>query len=309
VSEQELERQITPEDGLENEEYGTEAEVDAFESDVPADDSDAADYPAATDVAAEDGLLADDVEADETDDEVDTDVDADDDEIEATASDAVDDAAASDADEAGEAPEEAPAEDPVAAFKARLRRQEGDWYVIHSYAGYENRVKANLETRIQTLDMEDYIFEIQVPMEEVVEIKNTTRKIVNRVRIPGYVLVRMELTDESWGAVRHTPGVTGFVGNAHNPVPLSLNEVFSMLEHTIVHTDAESGKPVQPQFTPATVNFEVGESVTVNEGPFETLPATISEIKHESQQLVVLVSIFERETPVTLSYNQVTKIQ
>jgi transcriptional antiterminator NusG len=309
VSEQELERQITPEDGLENEEYGTEAEVDAFESDVPADDSDAADYPAATDVAAEDGLLADDVEADETGDDVDTDVDADDDEIEATASDAVDDAAASDADEAGEASEEAPAEDPVAAFKARLRRQEGDWYVIHSYAGYENRVKANLETRIQTLDMEDYIFEIQVPMEEVVEIKNTTRKIVNRVRIPGYVLVRMELTDESWGAVRHTPGVTGFVGNAHNPVPLSLNEVFSMLEHTIVHTDAESGKPVQPQFTPATVNFEVGESVTVNEGPFETLPATISEIKHESQQLVVLVSIFERETPVTLSYNQVTKIQ
>ncbi|MHA7279230.1 transcription termination/antitermination protein NusG [Arthrobacter sp. MDT2-2] len=305
MSEQELERQITPEDGLENEEYGTEAEVDAFDPDVPADDSDAADYPAATDVAAEDGFLADDVEADETDD----DADADDDEIEATASDAVDEAAASDADEAEEASEEAPAEDPVAAFKARLRRQEGDWYVIHSYAGYENRVKANLETRIQTLDMEDYIFEIQVPMEEVVEIKNTTRKIVNRVRIPGYVLVRMELTDESWGAVRHTPGVTGFVGNAHNPVPLSLNEVFSMLEHTIVHTDAESGKPVQPQFTPATVNFEVGESVTVNEGPFETLPATISEIKHESQQLVVLVSIFERETPVTLSYNQVTKIQ
>ncbi|WP_258069805.1 transcription termination/antitermination protein NusG [Arthrobacter sp. SX1312] len=208
-----------------------------------------------------------------------------------------------------EAAEEAPVEDPVVAFKAKLRRQEGDWFVIHSYAGYENRVKANLETRIQTLDMEDYIFEIQVPMEEVVEIKNTTRKIVNRVRIPGYVLVRMELTDESWGAVRHTPGVTGFVGNAHNPVPLSLSEVFSMLEHTIVHTDAVSGKPVQPQFTPATVNFEVGESVTVNEGPFETLPATISEIKHESQQLVVLVSIFERETPVTLSYNQVTKIQ
>ncbi|MHA7143401.1 transcription termination/antitermination protein NusG [Arthrobacter sp. TmT3-37] len=298
MSEQELERQITPEDGLENEEYGTEAEVDASDVDVPAEDSD--EYPADTDVAAEDGLLADDAELDAADGEID-----------ATATDAVDEAAASEADEAGDdAPaEDVPAEDPVAAFKARLRRQEGDWYVIHSYAGYENRVKANLETRIQTLDMEDYIFEIQVPMEEVVEIKNTTRKIVNRVRIPGYVLVRMELTDESWGAVRHTPGVTGFVGNAHNPVPLSLSEVFSMLEHTIVHTDAESGKPVQPQFTPATVNFEVGESVTVNEGPFETLPATISEIKHESQQLVVLVSIFERETPVTLSYNQVTKIQ
>ncbi|TKV29458.1 transcription termination/antitermination protein NusG [Arthrobacter sp. NamB2] len=301
MSEQELERQITPEDGLENEEYGTEADVEASDLDVPADDSESSEYPAATDVAAEDGLLADDaeVQADEAD--------ADADEIVATATEAVDEAAGSESDEAAAA--EAPAEDPVAAFKAKLRRQEGDWYVIHSYAGYENRVKANLETRIQTLDMEDYIFEIQVPMEEVVEIKNTTRKIVNRVRIPGYVLVRMELTDESWGAVRHTPGVTGFVGNAHNPVPLSLSEVFSMLEHTIVHTDAESGKPVQPQFTPATVNFEVGESVTVNEGPFETLPATISEIKHESQQLVVLVSIFERETPVTLSYNQVTKIQ
>jgi transcriptional antiterminator NusG len=306
VSEQELERQITPEDGLDNEEYG--AGADASDLDVPAEDSDA---PSATDVTAEDGLLADDVEADESD--------AADADIEATATDAVDEAAGSIDEAAGSIDEaaategdDAPAEeapDPVADFKAKLRRQEGDWYVIHSYAGYENRVKANLETRIQTLDMEDYIFEIQVPMEEVVEIKNTTRKIVNRVRIPGYVLVRMDLTDESWGAVRHTPGVTGFVGNAHNPVPLSLNEVFSMLEHTIVHTDAESGKPVQPQFTPATVNFEVGESVTVNEGPFETLPATISEIKHESQQLVVLVSIFERETPVTLSYNQVTKIQ
>ena len=307
MSEQELERQITPEDGLENEEYGAEAE--ASDIDVPADDSDA--YPSDTDVVSEDGLLADDAEVatgiEDESDESESDAD-----IEATATAAVDEAAGA-IDEAasseGDAAGEAPAEDPVAAFKAKLRRQDGDWYVIHSYAGYENRVKANLETRIQTLDMEDFIFEIQVPMEEVVEIKNTTRKIVNRVRIPGYVLVRMDLTDESWGAVRHTPGVTGFVGNAHNPVPLSLSEVFSMLEHTIVHTDAESGKPVQPQFTPATVNFEVGESVTVNEGPFETLPATISEIKHESQQLVVLVSIFERETPVTLSYNQVTKIQ
>ncbi|MHA7239933.1 transcription termination/antitermination protein NusG [Arthrobacter sp. TMS1-12-1] len=302
MSEQELERQITPEDGLENEEYGTEA--GSADVNVPADGSDSAELPAETDsaieatavdavdeAAASDADLADDASADDTAVADDADVDAD---------------AAESTDEAAE---EAPAEDPVADFKAKLRRQEGDWFVIHSYAGYENRVKANLETRIQTLDMEDFIFEIQVPMEEVVEIKNTTRKIVNRVRIPGYVLVRMELTDESWGAVRHTPGVTGFVGNAHNPVPLSLGEVFSMLEHTIVHTDAVSGKPVQPQFTPATVNFEVGESVTVNEGPFETLPATISEIKHESQQLVVLVSIFERETPVTLSYNQVTKIQ
>jgi transcriptional antiterminator NusG len=199
--------------------------------------------------------------------------------------------------------------DPAEEFKAKLRRQEGDWYVIHSYAGYENRVKANLETRIQTLDMEDYIFEIQVPMEEVVEIKNAQRKIINRVRIPGYVLVRMDLTDASWGAVRHTPGVTGFVGNAHNPVPLRLDEVFSMLAPVFEEEQAEKGKPVNKQNqAPVDVDFEVGESVIVKEGPFETLPATISEIKVESQTLVVLVSIFERETPVTLAFNQVTKI-
>ncbi|TLM85410.1 transcription termination/antitermination protein NusG [Pseudarthrobacter sp. NamE2] len=203
----------------------------------------------------------------------------------------------------------ATAADPAEEFKAKLRRQEGDWYVIHSYAGYENRVKANLETRIQTLDMEDYIFEIQVPMEEVVEIKNAQRKIINRVRIPGYVLVRMDLTDASWGAVRHTPGVTGFVGNAHNPVPLRLDEVFSMLAPVFEEEQAEKGKPVNKQNqAPVAVDFEVGESVIVKEGPFETLPATISEIKPESQTLVVLVSIFERETPVTLAFNQVTKI-
>jgi transcriptional antiterminator NusG len=147
-------------------------------------------------------------------------------------------------------------------------------------------------------------------MEEVVEIKNTARKIVRRVRIPGYVLVRMELTDASWGAVRHTPGVTGFVGNAHDPVPLRLEEVFSMLEHTIVTEEAgEHSKAGRAPITEVTVDFEVGESVIVNDGPFETLPATISEIKLESSTLVVLVSIFERETPVTLSFSQVTKIQ
>src|SRR4051794_21954788 len=199
--------------------------------------------------------------------------------------------------------------DPAEEFKAKLRRQEGDWYVIHSYAGYENRVKANLETRIQTLDMEDYIFEIQVPMEEVVEIKNAQRKVINRVRIPGYVLVRMDLTDASWGAVRHTPGVTGFVGNAHNPVPLRLDEVFSMLAPVFEEEQAEKGKPVNKQNqAPVAVDFEDGESVIVKEGPFETLPATISEIKPDSQTLVALVSIFEREPPVTLPFNQVTKI-
>ena len=209
--------------------------------------------------------------------------------------------------------------DPVAEFKAKLRRQEGDWFVIHTYAGYENRVKTNLETRIQSLNMEEDIFQIEVPMEEVVEIKNTTRKIVSRVRIPGYVLVRMDLDDASWGVVRHTPGVTGFVGNdAHHPQPLSLDEVYDMLAPSVIQeaaraaekaglavpAAAESGAPAAPAIH---VDFEVGESVTVNDGPFETLPATISEIKPEAQQLVVLVSIFERETPVTLSFNQVTK--
>ena len=250
----------------------------------------------AADLDTEDEMTAADV------DEAPAAVDASADEAEAT-----DEAATADSDVTAAADE--PEEDPVEAFKAKLRRQEGDWYVIHSYAGYENRVKANLETRIQTLDMEEDIFEIQVPMEEVVEIKNTTRKIVNRVRIPGYVLVRMNLTDESWGVVRHTPGVTGFVGNAHNPTPLSLNEVFSMLEHTVVAPKTESGKPAAPQSANIAVDFEVGEPVTVNEGPFETLQATISEIKPESQQLVVLVTIFERETPVTLGFGQVTKLQ
>ena len=237
--------------------------------------------------------------------EADADADADADDAEADEADADTDDEQADALAAAAAKAEV---DPAEEFKAKLRRQEGDWYVIHSYAGYENRVKANLETRIQTLDMEDYIFEIQVPMEEVVEIKNAQRKVINRVRIPGYVLVRMDLTDASWGAVRHTPGVTGFVGNAHNPVPLRLDEVFSMLAPVFEEEQAEKGKPVKHAAAQVDVDFEVGESVIVKEGPFETLPATISEIKIESQTLVVLVSIFERETPVTLAFNQVSKI-
>ncbi|MFF2316250.1 transcription termination/antitermination protein NusG [Arthrobacter sp. NPDC058097] len=239
--------------------------------------------------------------------------DADASEDDETDADEADDVTGEDAGEGAEgadvlAAAAAQATDPAEEFKSKLRRQEGDWYVIHSYAGYENRVKANLETRIQTLDMEDYIFEIQVPMEEVVEIKNAQRKVINRVRIPGYVLVRMDLTDASWGAVRHTPGVTGFVGNAHNPVPLRLDEVFSMLAPVFEEEQAEKGKPAKQAAAPVNVDFEVGESVIVKEGPFETLPATISEIKVDSQTLVVLVSIFERETPVTLAFNQVTKI-
>ena len=217
------------------------------------------------------------------------------------------------------AEETAPAEDaapvdPVQEFKDMLAGQYGDWYVVHSYAGYENRVKANLENRVTSLNMEDYIFQAEVPMEEVTEIKNGQKKLVRRVRMPGYVLVRMDLTDESWGAVRHTPGVTGFVGNAHQPVPLSLDEVFTMLAPAdlgaeqaaagATGTGAAAGKPREV----AVVDFEVGESVTVMEGPFETLPATISEINPDTQKLKVLVSIFGRETPVELSFNQVAKI-
>jgi transcriptional antiterminator NusG len=196
-----------------------------------------------------------------------------------------------------------------AAFRARLRVQEGDWFVIHSYAGYENRVKANILTRVTSLNMEPYIFDVQVPMETVTEIKNGQRKLVTRVRMPGYVLVRMELTDESWGAVRHTPGVTGFVGHTHQPVPLSHDEIYTMLNPTFetpgdVAGAAGGAKAGETHI----VDFEVGESVTVMEGPFETLPATISEINAEGQKLKVLVSIFGRETPVELSFSQVAKI-
>jgi len=284
VSEQELEVTETELDKSQDAAVEAAEESEAVsaapESDV-TDEAVAAEEEAADDAEAAVAADADDTDADETD--------ADDADVLAAA------AAKADVDPADE-------------FKAKLRRQEGDWYVIHSYAGYENRVKANLETRIQTLDMEDYIFEIQVPMEEVVEIKNAQRKVINRVRIPGYVLVRMDLTDASWGAVRHTPGVTGFVGNAHNPVPLRLDEVFSMLAPVFEEEQAEKGKPVKHAAAQVDVDFEVGESVIVKEGPFETLPATISEIKVDSQTLVVLVSIFERETPVTLSFNQVSKI-
>ncbi len=200
--------------------------------------------------------------------------------------------------------------DPVAAFREGLAARVGDWYVVHTYAGYENRVRANLETRIQSLNMEDYIFEIEVPMEEVTEIKNGQKKVVRRVRMPGYVLVRMDMTDASWGAVRHTPGVTGFVGNAHQPFPLSLDEVVAMLAPDL---HKQAGAPgatggSTPAAAAAVSEFEVGESVTVMEGPFETLPATISEINPESQKLKVLVSIFGRETPVELSFGQVAKL-
>lgn len=209
--------------------------------------------------------------------------------------------------EAAEANDE-PTVDPLEEFKSKLRRQEGEWFVIHTYAGYENKVKANLESRVQTLNADEDIFEVQVPMEEVMEVKNTSKKMVRRVRIPGYALVRMNLTDESWGVVRHTPGVTGFVGqDAYNPVPLRLDEVVEMLAPVFEAEQAEAG--VAPAAAPVVeTGFEIGEAVTVKDGPFEGMPASISEINAASQQLVVLISVFERETPVTLNFAQVTKV-
>jgi transcriptional antiterminator NusG len=190
--------------------------------------------------------------------------------------------------------------DPVEEMRAALRRAPGEWYVVHSYAGYENRVKHNIETRTTSLNMEDFIFQVEVPQREETVVKNGQRKQVKSNLLPGYVLVRMDLTDESWSAVRNTPGVTGFVGHTHRPSPLSLDEVLQFL------APEQEKKEKVVETKPA--DFEVGESVTVMDGPFATLPATISEIHAASQKLKVLVSIFGRETPVELSFNQVQKI-
>jgi transcriptional antiterminator NusG len=188
-------------------------------------------------------------------------------------------------------------------FMRELRMLPGDWYVVHSYAGYENRVKTNLESRIQSLNMEDYIFQIEVPVHQVTEIKGGKRQQVQEKVLPGYILVRMDLTDESWAVVRNTPGVTGFVGLSSRPSPLQLGEVASLL----APEPEPSAKQAETART-ATPDFEVGESVTVMDGPFATLPATVNEINPEAQKLKVLVSIFGRETPVELSFDQVTKI-
>jgi transcriptional antiterminator NusG len=205
-----------------------------------------------------------------------------------------------------------PDEDPVETLRRELRTQFGDWYVVHSYAGYENKVKTNLESRIQSLDMEDYIFQVEVPTEDVVEIKNGKRQQVQRKVFPGYILVRMDLNDESWGAVRNTPGVTGFVGATSRPSPLTLDEVVNILapatQKAAAVATGKTGTATadKPQITE--VEYEIGESVTVMDGPFATLPATISEIDPVHQKLHVLVSIFGRETPVELSFSQVSKI-
>jgi transcription termination/antitermination protein NusG len=201
---------------------------------------------------------------------------------------------------------EAPAEDDVLAeFMREMRMQPGDWYVIHSYAGYENRVKTNLESRIGSLNMEDYIFQIEVPTHLVTEIKSGKKQVVNEKVLPGYILVRMDLTDESWAVVRNTPGVTGFVGLSSKPSPLPLGEVASLLAPPPAEgspaAQAAAAKKTSPE-------YEVGESVTVMDGPFATLPATLNEVNSVTQKLKVLVSIFGRETPVELSFDQVSKL-
>ncbi len=261
---------------------------------VVADDGTEVDLDAVLDAMAE----AVDPEADRAVDEA-LEVDSDD-EAEAAA-------------EAVEDEDEEATADPYEAFRTELRSKIGKWYVIHSYAGFERRVKSNIENRMVSMNMEDYIYEVQVPMEDVVEIKNGQRKMVNRVRIPGYVLVRMDLNEDSWSVVRHTPGVTGFVGNAHNPTPLRFEEAFQMLK-SLVQVDAApakgaaKGQKAAARVIPAEVDFEIGETITIKEGSFAGLPGSISEIKPESGKLTVLVSLFERETPVELSFDQVTKL-
>jgi transcription termination/antitermination protein NusG len=205
--------------------------------------------------------------------------------------------------------------DPVEAFREEMRLAPGDWYVIHSYAGYENRVKTNLESRIATLNMEDYVYQVEVPIEEVTEIKSGVRKQVKRNKFPGYVLVRMDLTDESWGVVRHTPGVTGFVGHGHDPSPLSLDEVVNILapvpEKKAAAPIPAGGAGVAAAAAAAMpiteIDFQVGDSVTVVDGPFATLHASISEINIEAQKVTGLVEIFGRETPVELAFSQIEK--
>ncbi len=207
-----------------------------------------------------------------------------------------------------------PASDPLEEFREALRAKVGDWFVVHTYSGMENRVKANLENRTTSLNMEDYIHEVVVPTEEVAEIKNGQRKLVRRTVLPGYVLVRMDLTDESWAAVRHTPSVTGFVGHSHQPVPLSLDEVESMLapaivaEAEIAAIEKSGGGGTATKKKVEVADFDVSDSVMVVDGPFATLHATITEINAESQRVKALVEIFGRETPVELSFGQIQKV-
>jgi transcriptional antiterminator NusG len=289
---------------------------DEFRADAPGvdDAADTVDVPADTPAEAETAGLLTEQSADETAEAAEADGTA---EAEWTA-DADEIAEPAVADEAVEEPAaEAPAAagDPLEEFRASLRSKIGDWYVVHTYSGMENRVKSNLENRITSLNMEDFIFEIVVPTEEVAEIKNGQRRMVKRTVLPGYVLVRMDLTDESWSTVRHTPSVTGFVGHSQHPVPLSLEEVEKMLAPAVVaaaEAEAEAAGIAARQ--PAAkkkvevADFGVGDSAMVVDGPFATLHATITEINPEAQRVKALVEIFGRETPVELSFSQIQKV-
>jgi len=267
--------------------------VDGEAADVIDETSGFADEPVDNEAATE---AADDEAATEAADD-----EAADDEAATEATEATEEEAGAESAEA-EAPTE---EDALAEFMREMRMQPGDWYVIHSYAGYENRVKTNLESRITSLNMEDYIFQIEVPTHLVTEIKGGKKQIVNEKVLPGYILVRMDLTDESWAVVRNTPGVTGFVGLSSKPSPLPLGEVASLLAPPPAEgspaAQAAAAKKTSPE-------YEVGESVTVMDGPFATLPATVNEVNSVTQKLKVLVSIFGRETPVELSFDQVSKL-
>ncbi|MGW3418624.1 transcription termination/antitermination protein NusG [Streptomyces phaeochromogenes] len=273
-------------------------ELDIVEGADVEDEVEAADAEAGE--AAEEAALH--VE-DESGEDVETDVDAED----LAVSDEADD------EKPEEPEEEAEPVDPVVALREELRRLPGEWYVIHTYAGYENRVKTNLEQRAVSLNVEDFIFAAEVPQEEVAQIKNGERKTVRQNKLPGYVLVRMDLTNESWGVVRNTPGVTGFVGNAYDPYPLTLDEIVKMLapeaEEKAAREAAEAeGKPAPSRKLEVQVlDFEVGDSVTVTDGPFATLQATINEINADSKKVKGLVEIFGRETPVELSFDQIQK--
>lgn len=284
-----------------------ETEADAVLGDTSADPTDTAVPPTAEAVdAAIDAVAGADGEDDDVIDETVSDADV------------IDETNGADATEGeqAEAPTEdaAPAIDPIIAFKRQLRKLPGSWFVIHSYAGYENKVKANLETRAVTLGAEDKIYQVEVPVEEFTEVKNGQKKVANRKVLPGYVLVRMDLDDESWGVVRNTPGVTGFVsatgGAAGTPTPLSLSDVAKFLAPKPEKKSPAAGADGEGGLLPSAieVEFTVGESVTVMDGPFATLPASISEVDPASQKLKVLVSIFGRETPVELGFSQVEKI-
>ncbi|MFF6773980.1 transcription termination/antitermination protein NusG [Streptomyces sp. NPDC012637] len=287
---------------------------DAFESESVEDELDiveAADEEQAEAADAEFG------EVEETDAEDDgtevADVEAAEEEAEESEeSDEAAEAGLADEEEAEEAEPAAPV-DPIAALREELRTLPGEWYVIHTYAGYEKRVKANLEQRAVSLNVEEFIYQAEVPEEEIVQIKNGERKNVRQNKLPGYVLVRMDLTNESWGVVRNTPGVTGFVGNAYDPYPLTLDEIVKMLapeaEEKAAREAAEAeGKPAPARkVTVEVLDFEVGDSVTVTDGPFATLQATINEINADSKKVKGLVEIFGRETPVELSFDQIQK--